>query len=552
MRNTQLLEILKSIPFLREVDEDGLLDLSANLERQEFAQGEVILLQGSRADSMYFIAEGAVDIVHMHPDRPERHLDQLVSGDTFGEIEMIYPQARIAAVRASQLTIAYRWDREAMREFMQTHPLVLASLRFSAQSRRLAYKLCFNWLTEGEVVYGLARKHSAILYQSLTLPFIMLVSAALFTLWGLTEKGLLFTWIGIGIGLAGLAFLAWRWVDWRNDYYLVTDRRVVWLEKVVGIFDSRSEAPLHTVLSVSMRTDVLGRLLGYGDVIVRTYTGRVIFQNVGNPKTMAAIIEEHWRRACSAQDETDRESLRQIVRNRLVSDQSLQEKGEPQAIIEPQLENERPVSGGGFPGFNFKVRFKDKDVITYRKHWAVLLREIGAPSAFFLLVAGLIGARIVGMLHLLTLPTFLTLASLTLVLLSAWWLYRYVDWANDIYQITPDQIVDVYKKPLAREERKVAPLENILGTEVDRKGIFGILLNYGDVIANVGTDQFTFEGIFDPVNVQQDIVNAQQAFFERKKDKERQQRRDEMVELIDIYHDEFAPKERRKPKEAKE
>jgi CRP-like cAMP-binding protein len=552
MRNPQLLELLKSIPFLREVDEDVLLILAAKLERQEFAKDDVILLQGSRADSMYFIAEGSVDIVLMHPDQPERHLDRLVSGDTFGEIEMIFPQARIAAVRASQPATVYRWDREAMKEFMQTRPSVLASLRFSAQSRRLAYKLRFNWLAEAEVVYGLARKHSAILYQSLTLPLIILTAAALLTLWGLTGKGLLVTWIGSGIGLAGLAFLVWRWVDWRNDYYLVTDRRVVWLEKVVGIFDSRSEAPLHTVLSVSVSTDVLGRLLGYGDVVIRTYTSRVIFHNVGNPKAMAAIIEEHWRRACSTQDETDRESLRQIVRNRLESDQSNQESVEHQTIIEAPLESEQPAIGGGFPGFNFKVRFKDKDVITYRKHWAVLLREIGAPSALFLLVAGLIGARIVGMLHLLTLPTFLTLAGLTLVLLSAWWLYRYADWANDIYQITPDQIVDVYKKPLAREERKVAPLENILGTEVDRKGIFGILLNYGDVIANVGTAQFTFEGIFDPVNVQQDIVNAQQALFERKKDKERRQRRDEMVELIDIYHDEFAPKERGKPKEAKE
>jgi hypothetical protein len=123
---------------------------------------------------------------------------------------------------------------------------------------------------------------------------------------------------------------------------------------------------------------------------------------------------------------------------------------------------------------------------------------------------------------------------------SLWWLYRYIDWANDIYQISSQQILDIYKKPLGREERKVAPLENILGTEVDRKGLLGILLNYGDVIANVGTSQFTFEGVLDPVQVQQDIVHAQETLLHARAERERARRQNEMVELIDIYHERYS------------
>jgi hypothetical protein len=122
-----------------------------------------------------------------------------------------------------------------------------------------------------------------------------------------------------------------------------------------------------------------------------------------------------------------------------------------------------------------------------------------------------------------------------------------VDWANDIYQITHEHIVDIYKKPLGRENRKVAPLENILGTEVDRKGLVGVMLNYGDVIANVGTTQFTFHGVFDPIGVQQDIVHAQEAFMQRNKEKERRQRRNEMIELIDIYHDQYTSRPGERP-----
>ncbi|HKZ55971.1 MAG TPA: peptide deformylase [Anaerolineales bacterium] len=135
-----------------------------------------------------------------------------------------------------------------------------------------------------------------------------------------------------------------------------------------------------------------------------------------------------------------------------------------------------------------------------------------------LLVAAVVGARLGGWLQFMSTGATLTMAALALVPLALWWLYQYVDWANDIYQVTAAQILDVYKKPLAREVRKVAPLENILGTEVAQRGILGLLLNFGDVVANVGTEKFTFQGVCDPTSVQQDIVRAQEAFAEKKKE----------------------------------
>jgi hypothetical protein len=85
----------------------------------------------------------------------------------------------------------------------------------------------------------------------------------------------------------------------------------------------------------------------------------------------------------------------------------------------------------------------------------------------------------------------------------------------------------------------VAPIENILGTEVDRKGVFGLLFNFGDVVANVGIAQFVFRGVYDPVTVQQDIVHAQEALMLRKAEQDRSKRQSEMVELFDIYHDKY-------------
>jgi hypothetical protein len=341
--------------------------------------------------------------------------------------------------------------------------------------------------------------------------------------------------------VAGILYGAWQFLDWRNDFFLVTDRRAVWIEKVVGIYDSRREAPLHTVLSVSVQSDLSGRTFGYGDVVIRTYTGKLVFSEIGLPDTVAALIEGLWRRQQARKNLADRDSLVDALEKRM--DPSAQEMEDAPSVpdtLEPTVdENER----GEASRWGFQVRFEAGGVITYRKHWAVLLREIGLPSAALLFVVGMLGARIGGLVEIFDLGLFLGLGGLVAGALGLWWLYKYADWANDIYQITKDQILDIYKKPLGREERKVAPIENILGTEVDRKGILGLLLNYGDVIANVGTSQFFFEGVLDPVQVQQDIAHAQEALLERRDADMRKRRQTEMVELIDIYHDRFAGKE---------
>jgi hypothetical protein len=167
-----------------------------------------------------------------------------------------------------------------------------------------------------------------------------------------------------------------------------------------------------------------------------------------------------------------------------------------------------------------------------------------------LLLVGIVGAALGGLIRLSSLGTGLLIVGALLVPAFGWWVYRYVDWANDLYQITPEQIVDIYKRPLSRELRKVAPLENILGTQVQRRGVVGLLLDYGDVVAEVGTAQFTFEGVYHPALVQQDIVRAQETLLERRREAARLQRRGEMVEWFSAYHEETRASQEGEPEDA--
>jgi hypothetical protein len=540
----QLTQFLQQVPFLRGVEEEDLTQVVRDLQKGTFDEDEIIAHQGASLKALYFILDGQVEAVSLDPKKNTTQKVILTKGDSFGEVELSFGEDWKSTVRATQSTTILRWPLSSLDPFLESHPDAYSHLRFTAKSRQLAHKLRFNWLREAETLHGLARKHPFILVRSLIFPLLFLGGALALGNWALADGGSAIGWLGVIIAILSLALVAWRWIDWRNDYYIVTNRRAVWLEKVVGIYDRRQETPLHWVLSVSMSTDLLGRLLGYGDVMIKTYTGQLIFRNVGNPHIMASVVQEHWRRMKERRNLTDREEMIRALQERLHLDEedgSLLESDMPEEDEVLEILEEIP-SHVGLDQWTFKMRFEEQGVITFRKHWAVLLRQLFIPTLSILLLFSFLVLRLSGLIEFLSLNQALLTSVLVIVILIIWWLYRYVDWVNDIYQITPTQILDVNKKPLARETRKVAPLENILGTEIDRKGLIGLLLNYGAVITNVGTEQFTFRGVYDPASVQQEIVQAQEAFFERESEAQRRQRREEVVEWLSAYHEEVTHK----------
>jgi hypothetical protein len=425
-----------------------------------------------------------------------------------------------------------RWPAAELATFLSDHPEVRDGLAFLAASRRLAAAMDFAWLGQDETVYGLARKHPALLARALLLP-LLAVSAGLGILaaGGLNGSGLTAS-AGAALAAFGIAFGIWRGLDWRNDYYVATNRRVVWLEKVIGLYDSRQESPLRMILSVAVNSGLFGRQLGYGDVEVRTYTGAITLTDTPHPEAFAATIEALGRRLHRSTLEADRQTIHTALEERLASGPPVVK---PPSYRPPQKEEARLQAQPGLDRWSFEARFEQSGVITYRKHLAVLLGHLIWPTLLLLATVAAAGAALTGS-ALSASGIFYPLAGLSGAAAVLWWLYEFADWANDLYQITPTHIVAVHKKPLGRESRKVAPLENILGTEVDRRGPIGMMLNFGSVIANVGASSFIFEGVLNPSAAQQDIVRALETLVDRRTQTDRKRRQDEMVEWLAAYH----------------
>lgn len=541
--STGSLKFLQESFHFQDLDDTGLLQLLRFHRQETYQPGQTILRQGTRPDGLYFILHGDVEI-----SRSEKsgtfHIHTLSGGDIFGEAEL-WPSGRLAAVRhlssvrrlatartLSETTVLF-WPMDPLLAFLQNHPPALERLKHASRSSWLAYQRHYSWLTEGETIHVLSRRHPVHLISGLLVPSILFLASIPLSLSGLQSQQTALLWIAIILGLMGMGWIIWRVIDYLNDFYILTNQRVIWLEKVAGLYERRQETPLQWVLSTGISSGVLGRFLDFGDIYIRTYTGQMVLTRVPSPQLVIDQMEERWHLIKQSQNEIDRDSMLQTIAERLAQSDAAPETGLP----EFQPDHKTQINKG-LDQWSFRTRFELEGVISYRKHWAVLLRDLFLPAALLTAVIVLVSLQVTGSLQVFSAERFFLFALPSIMIFSFWCVYRYVDWVNDIYQITPSQIVYIHKKPLGQEMRRVAPLENILGTEVSLKGIPGLVLKFGNVTAHVGTSEFTFTGVNNPNTVQQDIIRAQNAFLQQRSRNEQHQRQLEVVEWISAYHEE--------------
>jgi hypothetical protein len=181
----------------------------------------------------------------------------------------------------------------------------------------------------------------------------------------------------------------------------------------------------------------------------------------------------------------------------------------------------------------FVLQQVKENSIIYRTHWWILLRKTAVPFFIMLLLLMLIVYRMFGLF--LGIPENVFYAvGLGLTLFSAlWWFYQYFDWYFDQYILTHDQLIDVSRKPLGYEDRRSAPVKNIQSVEFKRKGLIGLILNFGTVRIQIGNEELTFDNVYAPSQIQSEI------YLHLKKYQEEQQKQEQtrLAEWIKTYDD---------------
>lgn len=564
-----MIEIPARIAFLRKIhlfyglDESELETIASQLEEVSYASGQVIFQQGGKSDYFYMIYKGSVRIVRKH-ERKEIQLAVLVANDYFGEMGLIHRRKRSGTVTATSDTLLLVLSRENFESLYKRSALLRLNLDVAVRSRKLARTLQFKWLRDDEVIYFLARKHPIILYQKLILPVLSLgLPLALFYAHIAIVDSFIVAFAATLALLFSIGWIAWNIVDWGNDYYIVTNQRVVWLEKVVGIYDSRQESPLSTILSVGVETTQTGRILDFGNVVIRTFVGKIVFSNVSHPEQAQHMIEEYWNRTKAQAVSLEKEAMKNAIRKHL----GLPLPSTPKpAAPTPADSLSKPRTASAFLrllGANtLKLRYEFGDHVIYRKHWVVLIFQAWAPLAGTLVLLLAFLFRLFRIIFNPALPlfphpdrwtpdTWLVVFFLSFFPFAAWLVYEIMDWSNDKYEVTNEQIIDIDRKPFGTESRNAAQLESILGTNYIRKGILGNLFNYGTVYITVGGTKLAFEDVIDPAAVQSDIDRRRMARSAAQAAAKVAAERERMAEWLATYHrnaETFKEEERRNTK----
>lgn len=113
--------------------------------------------------------------------------------------------------------------------------------------------------------------------------------------------------------LVGTVWNLWNVIDWQNDLYILTDDRIIDIEKVPLISEDRREARLAQIQDVHyVMPHLLNRLLDFGDVEIETAGrgGGFTFSSVPHPSQVQAEIfdrVDRMRRACGATERQQQE-----------------------------------------------------------------------------------------------------------------------------------------------------------------------------------------------------------------------------------------------------
>ena len=128
-------------------------------------------------------------------------------------------------------------------------------------------------LTQGEKILLRSRQHvlALILDSRVAIVFwAVAIIAIILRLW-LDLQGLVGDLINLVVLISlvgGIIIVAFRWWDWHNTEYVITNRRLL---NVSGILNKRSaDSSLEKINDAILEVNAVGRVLGYGDLRILT------------------------------------------------------------------------------------------------------------------------------------------------------------------------------------------------------------------------------------------------------------------------------------------
>jgi len=168
-------------------------------------------------------------------------------------------------------------------------------------------------------------------------------------------------------------------------------------------------------------------------------------------------------------------------------------------------------------GLHFPLQPGERVLTVVHRHWLYLWPRILLIGAEALIPVAL-AAFLLSKADVLDGSAAKVFAAIAAIWLLFWAIRAFLTWygyANDIWVITDQRIVDSRKTSPFSLKMSTADLVNVLDMTVEQRGILQTVLNYGDIVCQTAADlqEFRLVGIPKPRDVQ--------ALVDRERDRER-------------------------------
>lgn len=515
--------------------EDQNRALAQRARIREVLRGTIVMKQGAEPDYIYFVITGQLRSADTESD-PPRLLNYHAARTFVGEQGLLYGKPRAATVDViSDAKLAF-WDQTTFDWLLAQNDRARPYFEKLYQGRVRRARRPFPGKQWDEVTLFRSGKHPLMLINALLGPILLLFIGLVLLVFLLAFPLFPPTWIGGAVGVLVFVSLLWgvfNFIDWRDDEYIVTSKRVIHIERYVIYGEKRDEAPLIRIQDVTVvATNIWERLLNYNDVIIQTAgAGTIVFTGVADAEEAKEIMFEERAKAIERREAGDVAHIRKILGDKM--QRPVDDVDVPVDILTPTTGIFEERKGLRLPPFLDylwpRMSVVKGDTVTWRKHWFIWLMKTWPASLSLLILLVLIVGSLVRLPPVDALGpnawVFTLFLALGAFLTFIWYIFRYDDWHRDVYIVTNDRIIDVDSSAfrLRGEERREGTFDVVQNITYVIPSFFHSLLNMGNVtIETAGTiATFTFDDVFDPSSVQQEIFNRMVAFQEEQRRKDR-------------------------------
>lgn len=542
---------LGQTPFLQHMDEGDLRRLAGYTMQIHLSQPyRTIVRQGLNDEYFYVLVHGFATAQGVDEKGAPMQPQRLERGYTFGETSVLLGDPARATVETLTSSDWLRLHRTDLARFLEAHPKAHDKLNIDADTRRRMRGLrrMFEWQEEGEIVLLKTYRHWVVLVRNLmgtlgVMLALFLLREVLLYLLKFDEPLVDF---GLGVALVIPALVAtWVIIDYLNDYYVITSRRVAQQEKLLFIRERRFSAPLDKIQEVSLQRQFWGRLFGYGHLLIKTAAtaGESRLDFLPNPTFVEQMLRKESSRSKVGAQAENQETIRHRLQDRLHL--GLEERLPRRALPAENLPAGVAHPAGGRVSWRKRLGLQQgaENKLVWRRHWLGLVVTTLAPfvvTTITLLLAvlyfsGVIFEGVEGVTRTLmnVMVVFLFLAS------ASWLAWMWADWRNDTYTVGDQYVERVEKKPLFFDERHtITALERIQNVDFRRPNPLAFLFDFGDVFIQTAAEKgiITFRFVPQPDRVQTEIIRRMERWQERQMGIRRKQNQSEMEDWFDAYH----------------